>query len=334
MPVPQLDDPRWFLADYAFEHDRFHFIRLELEQITRATFLDRRMQADWGSVEQLDAATVAPPARTAALLFHTAFCGSTLLAKALHAAPVSVSLKEPLVLQRLAMAWLRMPDRRTMIETRLRSAISLLARPWAPQGRVLVKPANQSNVLLRAMCEHRPSAHAVLLYSGLDDFMLSCFKKLPEAETRIRWMAQSLLPGTRLARALRVDTATPFNLVESCVLAWYAQMERYADLLASDVDDLLRSLDFVRMLRDPLPCVEACGRWLGLETTGLHARVASAFSRDSKAEGRSFDARRRDSENQRAMASYGAIIDQGLRWAESHVAPQAMLPVRWKPLTF
>jgi hypothetical protein len=331
----RLGDPRWFAADYVPGTDLFRLLPVTLEQISQANFLDRRLEADWDLAKEISAARVAvevdaPPA----LLFHTAFCGSTLLARALHSPPLAVSLKEPLVLQRLALAWLQQASARRLIESRLDTAMMLLSRPWQAKGKVLIKPANQANVLLSAMLRLCPAARSLFLYSSLREFMLSCFKKLPASEQRIRWMAQALLPGTRLAKRLRIETSTSFNLVESCALAWHAQIERYTDALASDADDRIRTLDFARMLAEPEGCVRSCADWLGLDAAGLHQRVSDTFARDSKAQSRAFTAGERLDESRRSEDAYGEIIERGIAWSDRAIAPHATLPRDWKALRF
>jgi hypothetical protein len=333
--MPDLADPTWFPVDYVDQGDAFRLLHLDLATIANATFLDRRMAADWeNSVEvTLQQAASVPLSVPPAFLFHTAFCGSTLLAMALQCPPSVVSLKEPLLLHTLAI--LRNKEGARADRSRpdaLHAALALLARPWVPGGRVLIKPANQANSLMEPILRQSPHSRAILLYSSLREFMLSCFKKLPEAERRVRWMAQALLKDTRLSAALGIDTRTRFNLVESCALAWYAQIERYADVLAIDSDNRLRTLDMQRMLSDPLGCVSACAEWLTLDIDKLQSRVESVFARDSKATTVAFTAIERDRQKQQVLKAYGPVIDRGIAWAESAVAPHAIVPRDWRSL--
>ena len=312
-------------------------LRVTLEELGSATFLDRRgLRVDSATSEVLDPASISRGELPApSFLFHTAFCGSTLLARALHAPPRAVALKEPLILHSLATAGMRAPagsDRNRIAED-LASALALLSRPWAPGGRVLIKPANQINGWMARILSASPRSRAVLLYSDLRSFMISCFKKLPASEQRIRWMAQALLHDSQLATRLGIDPSANFNLVESCALAWYAQMERYGEALREDVgDDRLRSLDFAQVLAAPADSTAACARWLLLDDDGLDERVHAAFSRHSKATAGTYDALDREQENARVLDMFGPTIDRAMCWASEVMAPAVEMP-QWKPLT-
>src|SRR5690606_3216228 len=117
------------------------------------------------------------------------------------------------------------------IDARLATVLALLGRSWTPGGRVLIKPTNQVNSLIGRILALQPDSAAILLYSSLEQFVVSCFEKLPLAETRIRWMAQHLLVGSELSARFGISPRHPFSLPEACVFTWYAQMERYAKAL-------------------------------------------------------------------------------------------------------
>ncbi|MDI9237339.1 hypothetical protein QLQ15_00235 [Lysobacter sp. LF1] len=334
MAEPDLADPRWFPADYDAGSGRFRFVHVELSDLGDAPFLDRRLAIDWA--HGFDVAVRDLPDHVdahASFLFHTAFCGSTLLARALHAPPRAVSLKEPLALHALAMARLKARTAQELgeVAAALPRYLALVSRPWAEGGRVLIKPANQANGLLDSILSAQPRARAVLLYSSLRSFMVSCFKKLPDSEQRIRWMAQALLRDTQLSRRLGIEPGGAFNLVESCALAWYAQMERYALALDADTDDRLRTLDFDEVLAAPSDRVRDCAGWLQLADEGLDERVPRVFSRHSKGSSAAYDSEERDRENARVLDAFGETIDRAVDWAEGSIGPAALMP-RWKPL--
>lgn len=336
MAAPDLSDPHWFPLAYEAASRRFQMVRVTLEELGHITFLDRRgLKVESRSTADVDPASILLGELPApSFLFHTAFCGSTLLARALHAPPTAVALKEPLILHSLATAGMRAvaADERARIEADLSNALALLARPWAAGGRVLVKPANQINGWMPRILSASPRSRAILLYSDLRSFMISCFKKLPASEQRIRWMAQALLRDSQLATRLGIDPAANFNLVESCALAWYAQMERYADALREDVgSDRLRSLDFAQVLAAPADSTAACARWLQLDDDGIEGRVDVAFSRHSKATAGTYDALEREQENVRVLDMFGPTIDRAVLWANDVIAPAVEMP-RWKPL--
>lgn len=325
--------------DYAPASDSFLFAEVDLDLLGRAAFLDRRLGDVWQRTVAVPVADVRRPFATAspsAWLFHTAFCGSTLLARALHAPPRCVALKEPAPLYALALATLREQSvqDRARTDERLSLTLALLGRPWAEDGRVLVKPSNGVNRLLSRILTHCPNARVVLLHSRLDTFLVSCLKKLPQAETLMRWMAEQLVVDTTLPRRLGIQAGHRYNFVESCVLTWYAQIERYAEALDGDIADRIRSLEMQAMLDAPLRATAAAATWLDLDAAreGIEARVAEVFARDAKSPDRAHGRERREAEAKAVMAHYGELIERALDWARRSVAPVARLPVDWKPL--
>lgn len=328
-------DPRHYVADYDVANDALLVADVAPALLARAPFLDRRLEIDWDGALRVPASTVdAPDSPAPAFIFHTAFCCSTLLARALDAPPGVVALKEPLALMSLSAASLDATFARDRLDDRLHRTLALLGRPWAGDGRVLIKPTNLVNRLLPRILAVAPGARAVLLYSSLREFLVSCCKKLPQAETRIRWMANHLLPGSSLARTLGVDPAHPFNFVEACVLTWYAQMELFGQALARDGGQRLASLDMDVLLADPPGTVARCARWLALDAAldGLDARVGAEFSRHAKATDQPFDPAAREEEKRRVLARWGGLIDQAEAWAKQAVGPAAQLPREWHPL--
>lgn len=333
----RFSNPAQFPIDYLSASDSLAFLPLASDLIARASFLDRRLPVSFDNAQTTSIAQCVQLNTAPALLFHCAFCGSTLLARALQAPPMVMSLREPRALLALAIASLK-PEMipAIQIERAARVSLGLLGRPWAEHGRVLIKPTNQVNRILPLLLRVSPDSRALLLYSSLEQFIVSCLKKLPAAEQQIRWMAQALLPGTQLAQRLEIPLTHPFNLVESAVLTWYAQMEIYALALKADSNDRLRSISIDAMLAQPTAVVAAAADWLQLPGAhdGLDARVSKTFSRNAKAQDRAFNVRQRDQENAITRQRYREIVQQALRWSEQAIAPAAILPTTWKRLRF
>src|SRR5690348_55364 len=82
LPV-RAPDARWFPVDLHVPERRFDMAMFDVEVLERSTFLDTRLDATLASIEHVPADRFAglPPQRAPAWLFHTSFCGSTLLAR-------------------------------------------------------------------------------------------------------------------------------------------------------------------------------------------------------------------------------------------------------------
>jgi hypothetical protein len=330
-------DPRWFPVNYLKDKDQFRFKKIDIRTIGDSSFLDDRMNT-LKSEEILLAAETEfrlKHERAPAFLFHTAFCGSTLLARALHSPPEIVSLKEPSVLLDLSSPSLitRFDITPNDLHKRLESSLKLLGRPWTLGGRILIKPTNQVNRIIPQLLHLEPKARAVLLYSTLDEFLVSCFKKLPLAETRIRWMAQHLLVGSDLAVRLGIPVNYNFSLPESCVFSWYCQIERYAKALDSDTADRLRTLDFQMMLKNPMAAVSSAASWLDLPgAENSEQRIINVFRYYSKAPGKEYSLTHREAENKATVNRFGDVIFRTIEWAKRNIEPGAVMPQSWRPL--
>jgi len=325
--------PARFPIDFDPDTEEFLILPVTAALIDDSAFLDERLDVDRAAATRLHWQDVSCASHipNPALLFHTAFCCSTLLARSLQSSPRIVAIREPQALLRLAGAALLRP--RSRIDGPLQAALHLLSRPWSSGGRCLIKPTNQANNLLPDILR-LTAGKAILLRSSLPEFVISCCKKLPAADTRVRWMAQHLLKDTRLQRELQVPWNHHFHFIEACLLAWHAQIERYADALANDTDDRLRSLDMQDMLDNPADVVVACADWLELDidAQALRERVRAEFQRNAKHPDRPFDAARRAQERIEVMARYSNVLEAALAWERETIAPLARLPIEWKPL--
>lgn len=337
-PAPDLrariTDPTWFPATFDVAGEAFAMQHLPGEVIAAASFLDQRVIAADAPRQALawqTAAAAFAPAPRLAWIFHTGFCGSTLLARILQDPPRAMSLREPRALLDLAHAIHHLPE--VASHGALAALLGLLARPWQAGGQCLVKPTNHANNLLPHLLRGT-TGRAIVLYSSLPEFILSRCSKLPTAERYTRWLAQHLLRSSRLPAALGVAWDHDFHFVEACVLAWHAQMELFADALAADADDRLRSLDFARLRADPDRIAPASADWLGLggDTAFWQARASAELSRDAKHVERAFDARQRTAERQALRERHRGLLDAALAWSERVIVPLATLPANWKPL--
>lgn len=340
MSDARVADPAWFPVGWDGASDAFRFATLDAARLGDAAFLDKRLGVDLAGAEAVPAQALSglraePVAAAPAFLFHTAFCCSTLLARCLHAPPGAMALKEPSLLLRLTEAWRNAPDAaaRARVDASLDIGLRLLARPWAAQGRVLVKPTNTVVLILDRVLAAAPDSRAVLLHGGLEDFLVSCAKKLPEAETRLNWMARTVLPGSGLVEAFGLSADAQFGFVEATVLTWYAQMAHYARALASAAAPRLRTLDMDVLLARPADTVAACARWLQLPAAldGLAARVQGEFSHHAKATDVAFNPQVRLAEKQRVLERHGDLVRGALAWARREIEPRASLP-RMQPL--
>jgi hypothetical protein len=265
-------------------------------------------------------------------LFHTSFCASTLLSRALHAPPFAVALKEPFVLRRLSDArksgW--------SLDGLLAPAVKLLARPWHDRGAVVIKPTHVALNLARDLLVATPASRAVILTSPLDDFLISNLKKDPESQAKIPILVERALKATSLQPRLAPAALQLPDLVCAAGLQWAAQRELVLDLVEAIGADRIRVMDAPELLADVPGAVARCAAWLQLATPSeeLAGRARVEAGRNAKQLEAPYGAERRAAEARLVVDHYRELLANARAWLATHVLP-AMRPgaladpIRW-----
>lgn len=333
MSAVELADAAWFPADLHVPNRAFGFLRIDGNVLERSTFLDNRIDAPLDAAVAVpvdDVAHVAPPTRMGWLL-HTSFCCSTLLARMLHTGAEQVSLREPLVLRRLADA------RRSgwPVDDFVRPAIALLGRPWSAGGMVVVKPTHVALNIAPALLA-ASNAPALVLTSSLDDFLVSNIKKLPETQARIPELAERALAASGFGRSLPGEALAPPDLMAAAALQWAAQRALCAEITLR-AGGRLRWLDAASLLAEPEAAALAAARWLGstVDDSRLRERARDALARHAKATSRPYGPAARDAEAGMIRDRYGPAIHAARRWFDRVIEPRmppAALepPIEWR----
>lgn len=198
-----------------------------------------------------------------AFIFHTAFCGSTLMSQALDAAYHTVPIREPELLGNLLM-YLRNPA--NSIEDKdawYRRVMALLSRRFDAQHKVVIKANDYANPIMLAMIERHTDAPLLFMYTPLREFLVGCLK----ADNRKQWIAQRYA-ALRLPINQLLGIGPDFTVAENAygelaALYWSYNIalfhKAYRNLPAR-----VRSLEFNHMLDDPYTAVARCANWFGL----------------------------------------------------------------------
>ncbi len=318
---PDLDDAHWLPYDIDLVGGRLQWLRCDEGLIFVSTCLDPRMPAQ-GRPQRLaplgDVARLMPPPRGPSWVWHTSFCGSTLVAQALHLSPYSVALREPLVLRRLSDAHESGLDIRPWVAP----LVALLARPWHPGGSVVVKPTHAALNIAEAAMACAPGSRGLVLTSSLEDFLVSTLKKSPDTMARIPQLAARALQAGRLASRLTETALRPPTILAAAAVQWCAQRDLISQLKAA-VGERLRVLDWSH-IRGDLPAVlEDANRFLelGLPTDKLRAHVLTCSGVHAKSPTRPYGVLAAEEEQRALRKAYPQELDGALRWAEAHLLP-------------
>jgi len=313
-------DAGWFPVDFDVAHNAVHFLPLSAALVETSAFIDSRLAADFAAatVVPLDQLPSLPCVLDPVWLWHTSFCGSTLMARMLHLTPYSVALREPLLLRRWSDA------QRAGIDTRAaqRTLLPWLSRPWSPGGKVLIKPTHAAlNIALQVMSVF-PTSRGVILLSSLEDFLLSHLKKTRETLEKIPVLADRALRASGFVERLPDAALAPPDPLCGAALQWAAQREVIVDWLTRDASRI-RVLRWEQVRLDLVTAAAGAASWLqlGVPMDLLQAHVSVCAGVHAKAPERAFTVEVAQREAGWLRGHHGDQLASAQRWAERRLLP-------------
>lgn len=319
--MPDFADARWFPVDVDVRGGRVAFLELSDSVIGNASFLDNRVDAPFGEsrIVPADQLRLSSTGSHVGWLFHTSFCCSTLLARALHFLPYQICLKEPLVLRRLG-------DARAdgeALERFPQIIVNLLARHREDGASVVIKPTHAALNVATDLLRETPTARAVIMTSDLEDFLISNLKKTSETQAKIPQLAERALRSCNYRDLLPEQAFSPPDLLCAAALQWAAQRELIMDIRESAGADRVWILDQQELLHDVPAVAGAVSKWLGLEPPAelfaLHVEAVS--QRHAKAPDTNYGSKKRDVERQLVASMFSDQLRTALNWARRHLLP-------------
>lgn len=263
------------------------------------------------------------------VIFHSAFCGSTLLARGLDHDGLAMSLSEPVLLNDIVGIRRRGEMSGAEIARLADDALHLLARRWPGTQAVVIKPSNIVNGLIHAIMALRPEARAICLHAQLRQFLSSVARKGLWCRLWVRELLEGLLREG--AVQLGFDERDYFRLTDLQVaavgwLAQHAMFQRYATQFGPG---RIATLESDLLTGRTAEVVAGTGRLFGLPMDAALAQklaAGPAFSRHSKS-GEAFSAADRAAQREAAEAAHGDEIDKVEQWARA-VAERAGIAMR------
>ncbi len=317
-------DPGWLPHRYDESRDEVHFLRLSREGHRSVTFItDEYLDSDAPRrvVGRRDAAASAGPAAPLHFLFHSAYCCSTVLARAVDIDGVAMGLKEPMILNDMV-GWRRRGAEPRALAAVLDDVMTLLARPFSPGEAVVVKPSNILNGIAPAMLGLRPQSNALLLYAPLPDFLRSVARKGLWGRRWVRELFIGQLRDGIVDLGLGEQNYLDLTDLQVAAAGWLAQHDVFARLIGRYGAGRVRALDSGILMARP---GEAMARLsdlfgLGLDEAAIERVLAGpAFTSHSKSKA-GFSAADRLAEQRDAAETHADEIEKVAIWAEAVAA--------------
>ena len=319
-----LADAEWLAHRYVESQDRVRFARVPRARHAEVPFLTDSCLGDLGDVDEVPAQECLRDAAPGPLhfLFHSAFCGSTMLVRAFDRPGVAMGLSEPTILNDVVGFRRRGGEPRAV--ARLADvATRLLARPFAPGEAVIVKPSNVINPLAELLLALRAEARAVFLFAPLETFLISVARKGLACRLWVRELADGYLTDDYLGPlGLTPHDVFRHTDLQVAAVGWLAQHADFSRLVAKLGPDRLRTLDADKLTADPQAALTAAAQHFGLalDSQAVSEIVAGpAFTRHSKS-GADYSAEARRDDYDAARVAYGEEIDKVMVWAAAVAA--------------
>lgn len=323
-----IGNPAWLAHRYDPGHDAFHFRWVDRARHAATTFLTEEALADaTGPVPVARGDTQPATAAPLHFIFHSAYCCSTMLARAFDAPGVSMALKEPLLLNDMV-GWRRRGGEPARVAEVLDRALALLARPFGTGEAVVVKPSNVVNALAPVMLAMRPNARALLLHAPLPAYLRSIAKKDMWGRLWVRELLIGQLRDGLVDMGFDGEGYLALTDLQVAAVGWLAQHALFARIVARYGPTRVATLDSETLLARPREAMAALVQLYGLSVApeGIDAIVAGpAFTRHSKLDA-AFGAAERAAEHRDAADLHRDEIAKVVVWAEA-TARAANIPL-------
>jgi hypothetical protein len=317
-------DANWLAHRYDPEHDAIHLIHVPRTAHRAATFLtDEYLKLDREPLilRRADLVAAAPSPAPVHFIFHSAFCLSTLLARAFDIPGRAIGLKEPVLLNDLSGWRQRGADPRLLSQV-LNESLRLLARPFEQGESVIIKPSNVVNGLAPAMLGLRPDARAILLHAPLVTYLRSIAKKGMWGRLWVRDLLVKLLRDDLIDLGFEGDDYLGLTDLQVAAVGWIAQQAHFAQLVTQFGAERVKTLDSETILARPAETISALATLfdVALDATEVRAVIEGPAFRTHSKSGADFSGEARQAEYDVAAEVHGDEIEKVALWARAVAA--------------
>ena len=214
-------------------------------------------------------------------VFHTAFCRSTLLSRALNLDGIAVGMSEPGIVASMVNA----PAEFRPI---LRDVLRLLSRHREGVSAVFVKPTNHANRLIPQILDTSPDSRAILMTGALEPFLNSVRKRALMGHRWGRKLYLEVQGYAGLNLGMPPEEIFAMSDLQAAGLAWLLYQNYFTQLSSGKYQERLRTLDSDFFERHRSDTVEGILHFCRIRTSSFSRRVLERdplFSEYSKGRG-------------------------------------------------
>lgn len=317
-PAPfNLSDPEWYAHRYVESQDAFRFMLLSRADHRTVPFLTDAYLGERRPFVDVPASDVLALGKGRLhFLFHSAFCGSTLLTSALDRVGVAMGLSEPVLLNDVTGFRLR-GAQGPAVARAADLSLRLLARPFGAGEAVVVKPSNLVNPLAELLLAVQAEAKAVFLHAPLETFLISVVRKGLPCRLWVRELLEGYLRMGYVDLGFEQGDYFRQSDLQVAAVGWLAQHAHFVRLAETLGPARIATLDADRMTQEPAAALSAvAGHYgLALDSAAIAEIVAGPIFGQHSKSGAAFTAADRSAEYADARAAHGEEIDMVLEWS-------------------
>ena len=317
-------NPYWLCIGFDPANAIVHFLKATPESLEQAIFLEAdklssstaRTFALPEVVAALDRHTTS---YTSGLVIHTAFACSTLLARCLQRPGGIQVLRELPIFSGLARAreWMFENGRPEQWASLLAVIDRLSMRPFFENSVTFNKPSNTFLATVADLMAAAPATRAVVIHTGLPDFLVSCLKKLRAGTAPWKSMSHALDPTGRYSSRLWTPSETSTPLQWACAV-WHLQMVLLTSLSRTSSASRIKQLPAERFLAFPETSVASARDWLapGFDGVADAHHIRQQMARHAKQPDAAFGPHRRLEEITLANRHFGHLLQGAISWSD------------------
>ncbi len=315
----------FYLYDWNPELSFFEFKQMSDQSYRDSPFLDARIRSVGIKPLRYHQQTLEQffcnqPPRLAPIIFHTGYCGSTLLSRALSASQNILPLREPKPLWKLAASYsvLEQPTRllnREQWNVVARILLRSYARSFGEHQVALIKATSTSSNLIVPLIENTLLDRAMLLYQPLRSHLATNLRAEAPRNSLRTWAVHRMREWIKIPGVPKLYVSE-LSAGKLAVVSWLGSM--YLMLEAMDqYPEHCRLYNFDTFLEDSENCMLEISEWMGFasEQESLLAALPEITSRNSKRPGESFLVSARQQKHAKALKHKTSQVKEAMDWA-------------------
>lgn len=327
--------PLYFPLSVNFDEEEIQIVRMSRDAYRSSTFLDDRIVRISDQTYSVSITDLAKhisryeiTAQPTNYIFHTGFCGSTLLTRCIDVHGKNFSYREPKCLHQISWYFrhnkthINQKSSGVTLRDTLHLVSALLSRGFLPTEKVCIKPSDGCNNLAEILLNHSPDSKAILLYSELSEFVISTIQH----KNRRNFLAACLLRSKKDAENMGLlHLPEPETTGQTAGYVWLIHIYNFLNLLELN-GTAIRSLCSHVLFHDPLETLNKAVSFFDLDINRSEVEkiVNDVMNFDAKQTDRPYDFEKTLLKRKEAAKEFQSEIEEAYRWVD--VVTQGKIP--------